>query len=393
MNRILLYYVAVIVFVLGVALPALAYEVGDTPKFEFKSLDDKTISPETLKGYVVVINFWDSTDDYTDHQAENFVPQYEALIRQGVYFVGYNIDRDVKNCNAVRREKKFTWPQISDTRGFQSPVISQWGIIKPPPYSFVLSPKGEVVWHGHTSALTGNVEAALKKTPPQLDRKMWIELSVRQLKEIHRLLDANKEKQDYRQPLALLGTIQQPVWDDPAVQALSRKILPFFDSKKQDDQWSLATYLDAYAGGKKSLEAMRASLTKAPSSQPASKTSAADKREDYANQRLAAADRYRETEKHPQAYRAYKQIVKIYAGTAASKAAAEQVKKYEADEKFMADLKQLEMEQDAKAMLSEAAGYRSAKREDLAIETYKKVIETYPDTEWAKEAKKALEEK
>ncbi len=59
----------------------------------------------------------------------------------------------------------------------------------------------------------------------------------------------------------------------------------------------------------------------------------------------------------------------------------------------MADLKQLEMEQDAKAMLSEAAGYRSAKREDLAIETYKKVIETYPDTEWAKEAKKALEEK
>lgn len=377
----------------GFALPARAYDIGDTPKFELKSTDGKTISPETLKGYVVVIHFWDSTDDYTQREAATFVPEYEALMRRGVSFVGYNIDKEAKNFLRVQKEEKLSWPQVSDTRGFQSPVMNEWGITKPPPYSFILSPEGKVLWLGHTAALAGNVEEALRNTPPKLDRKTWVDLGTRQLKEILRLLEEKKDKQDYRQPLALLGTIRQPVWDDPAIQALSKKIVPYFESKKKDDQWSLATYLDSYPAGKQSLEAMKASITKPAASRPAKAAdlTAAQKREASAGNRLATADLLRAAEKHPQAYRAYKHVVKMYDGTDAAKTAGEQVKKYEADEKFMAELKRLEEEQDARAMLGDAAGYRSANREDLAVTTYKKVIEKYPGTEWAKEAEKAIQ--
>jgi TolA-binding protein len=81
----------------------------------------------------------------------------------------------------------------------------------------------------------------------------------------------------------------------------------------------------------------------------------------------------------------------MYPSAKAAKPARERVKTYEADEKFMAEWKRAEAEQEARSLLSNAAGYRTAGKEDLAVETYKRVIAQYPDTQWAEEAKKALE--
>jgi TolA-binding protein len=109
-----------------------------------------------------------------------------------------------------------------------------------------------------------------------------------------------------------------------------------------------------------------------------------------ANDVLAVAQQLQTDKKDEQAYVAFKSIVKNYPDTDAAKTAAVAAATYEKDPNFAKRAMEREVGGKAKSMLSLAANYRTAGRIDLAKKKYQEVIDQFPGTSYADNAKKEL---
>jgi TolA-binding protein len=117
------------------------------------------------------------------------------------------------------------------------------------------------------------------------------------------------------------------------------------------------------------------------------------KRKDHAAQgegALAEARRLRDDGKPDEAYPRFQTVAKDYTGTPAGAAAAEAVKAFEADPKFIRSLKDRSAESKARPILNLAENYRSAGRNDLAVKKYREVIDQFPGTSFAETARAEL---
>ncbi|HXE52366.1 MAG TPA: hypothetical protein VN541_05090 [Tepidisphaeraceae bacterium] len=92
------------------------------------------------------------------------------------------------------------------------------------------------------------------------------------------------------------------------------------------------------------------------------------------------------------AYASFKEITKSFAGTDAAAQAQVQVEKYEKDPAFVSRVTQKNTASKARAALSMARNYHAVGRDDLAKAKYQSVIDEFPGTSYAEEAKKGLSE-
>jgi TolA-binding protein len=115
------------------------------------------------------------------------------------------------------------------------------------------------------------------------------------------------------------------------------------------------------------------------------------KNQAIAERLMKIADGLRDSDKHVEAYGKYKLIASRYGKTESGAAAAERVAAYEADEQFMKKMQAADQADRAKADFNMAWGYQQAGRDDLAKQGYQKIVDQFPDTEWAAKAKVALE--
>jgi tetratricopeptide (TPR) repeat protein len=107
---------------------------------------------------------------------------------------------------------------------------------------------------------------------------------------------------------------------------------------------------------------------------------------------LAAAKKLKGDKKDEQAYLAFKDVARQYAALPAGAAAAEEVAAYEKDPSFVKRVTTGASEAKARAALNLANSYKNAGRADLAKTKYQAVIDQFPGTPSAEDAKKALEE-
>ena len=102
--------------------------------------------------------------------------------------------------------------------------------------------------------------------------------------------------------------------------------------------------------------------------------------------RRRSAGRRRELEKQKKdelAYSRYKSITKEFPDTAAATTAAAVVKRYEADPAFVKRINEKETGTKAKAALSMARSYRTARKPDQARQKYQSIIQEFPNTPYA----------
>ncbi len=87
----------------------------------------------TVKGKVILVNFWASWDEVcNENNCYVFKPMYEKYKEHGFTIYGVSIDSDKNAWVSSIEEDQLSWVQVSDLKGWDSPVAKLLNIEKLP---------------------------------------------------------------------------------------------------------------------------------------------------------------------------------------------------------------------------------------------------------------------
>src|SRR5215831_801239 len=136
------------------------------PDFRLVTLDGKTITPESLRGKVVLLDFWATWCGPCREALPELKTIQQKFGKQPFQIVGISADTDRKALEAFVRKNAMTWPQFFD-EGLR---VSRdaFGVSTFPSY-FVVDQAGIIVYYtrGYSTAtagkLTSEIDQALRK--------------------------------------------------------------------------------------------------------------------------------------------------------------------------------------------------------------------------------------
>ena len=120
--------------------PAQGGLIGNPAKpFTAASLDGKTISLDSLKGKVVVLNFWATWCPPCRAEIPEFVQFYRDFEKKGVALIGLGVNDSDASLQEFSKTNRISYPVINDKGGRLS---SLYGGIRSIPTTFVIDRKG-----------------------------------------------------------------------------------------------------------------------------------------------------------------------------------------------------------------------------------------------------------
>lgn len=130
-------------------------DVGNqAPNFVLETQTSQTLELKSLRGKVVLLDFWASWCPKCQAKFPDLVSLYAKLDKSKVEFVGLSIDDTKQEMNTFLGKNPFTWKFV-----YQGPVnqtdasltSSKYRVFGPS-YLLVLDKKGSIVWRGTSVA-------------------------------------------------------------------------------------------------------------------------------------------------------------------------------------------------------------------------------------------------
>lgn len=114
------------------------------PDFEEKDLDGQPLSIAKYKGKVVLLDFWATWCGPCVGELPNVLKVYEKYQGKGFEIIGVSLDRDEAKLKSFIKEKKMTWPQYFDGKGWENKLSGRYGI-RSIPATFLLDGEGKII--------------------------------------------------------------------------------------------------------------------------------------------------------------------------------------------------------------------------------------------------------
>lgn len=373
-------------------------EIGDTPKLDFVASNGQRINSETLRGKIVLVEFWAAWCGPCVYMLPHTVQLHHQYGQKGVQVIGVNLDRKREVFEEMVESKGLDWPHYFDGRWWRNRIAKQWGV-NAIPRTFLLSPDGVVLWQGHSISVDEPLHQALKKYPPRLLNptvnpnlvKNWIES-----------LEAAQKANDKEQFLDMLthaaevpldGLTDQRVMGQVRLLASKLRIQKTTKTNSapdkstallqqvKEDNPSLAMHLTNLLQASKTQVDQKKSITPRDDGPPANLVEAT----------LARAELSKQENLHLNAYKLYRWLLEQAGDTDAGLVAADRIAIYEADTNLMFQIRSKLSEEQAQFLLNLARQYLTAGKTDLARKCYDKIITDHPQTSTREEASRALQ--
>ena len=120
-------------------------------ELRFTALDGRTVDLCSLRGKVVLVDFWATWSIESLALLPGRMAAYQKFKDQGFEIVGISFDEDKQSLQDFLTAKQISWPQSFDGKAINNPFSTQYGI-EGLPVSWLLDQKGMLV---HTDVVTG----------------------------------------------------------------------------------------------------------------------------------------------------------------------------------------------------------------------------------------------
>jgi peroxiredoxin len=125
-----------------IAYVPFAQEIGKpAPDIRLKNTSGETVSLASLKGKVVLLDFWASWCGPCRAANKHLAKLYKKYKEKGFEIYSVSVDGDAESWKKAIKKDKITWLQVNDPGDWASPTATSWGIAALPT-TFVIDKKG-----------------------------------------------------------------------------------------------------------------------------------------------------------------------------------------------------------------------------------------------------------
>jgi peroxiredoxin len=117
------------------------------PEFSNKDANGKSISLSSFKGNYVLVDFWASWCGPCRRENPALVKAYQRFHNKGFNIFGVSLDDTKADWLAAIKKDGLNWTQVSELKGWDADVVSQYGI-KAIPMNFLLDKNGVIIARG-----------------------------------------------------------------------------------------------------------------------------------------------------------------------------------------------------------------------------------------------------
>jgi len=133
-----------ILMIAGTRLSAQIKQGYKAPEIALPTVAGDTIRLSSLKGKVVLLDFWASWCGPCRVSNKGLVKLYPKYKDKGFEILGVSLDEDQSDWQKAVKKDKISWLQVIDNGGWDSKTVNQWHI-SAIPTSYLINKEGVLV--------------------------------------------------------------------------------------------------------------------------------------------------------------------------------------------------------------------------------------------------------